>query len=385
MTIQEFIPGTGQSRCLGASGKPALSAWWDSNGIAYNPWGNKRVSGGQAVALVETTINPPPATSLEAPRSGALNTLSELGGGTAWNRISAQVGATYDQIKKGSTLYQQLITQCTQSKTLATNQGKTLVARAHMLWWGESAVTDGTENLVSSRIQQLQIDYQNDFSGITGQTDPVPMFFDQISSWTAYQRATSRVPIQQLAAAKENPACIMIGACYPYVFKDSAHMTNVSYRANGAQFGKVMHRVLRLGETWLPLHCTSAVALGNEILASFHVPVEPLVIDTSLVVSKLNNGFEVVDSGGGSLMISSVILMEDGHSVLITMSSPVPTGSLLRYAYTGTPGSWAGSGTGSSLGSARGNLRDSDSYVSLWNDPCYNWCVTFEEPIFGGV
>ena len=54
-------------------------------------------------------------------------------------------------------------------------------------------------------------------------------------------------------------------------------------------------------------------------------------------------------------------------------------GQRLRYAYTGIQFQPGGPTTG-----PRGNLRDSDSETSTWEDPLYNWCVHFDKPIQSG-
>ncbi len=67
------------------------------------------------------------------------------------------------------------------------------------------------------------------------------------------------------------------GVCPSYPFPDKGgHLTSNGYRWMDMFFGKVMFRVLVLGEGWEPLHCTSATISDNYALLNYAVPYPPL-------------------------------------------------------------------------------------------------------------
>ena len=94
------------------------------------------------------------------------------------------------------------------------------------------------------------------------------------------------------------------------------------------------------------------------------MPAGVLAFDTTLVSARTNYGFEYYDSTS-SATISSVAILDD-DTVRITLSG-VPTGAnqRVRYAYTGVPGTNTGA---QNAGSAAGNLRDTDTYPSLYGN-----------------
>ena len=106
-----------------------------------------------------------------------------------------------------------------------------------------------------------------------------------------------------------------------------------------------------------------------------HVPVPPLVMDTTLVSDPGKNGFAWADDGPSTPTIESVVITGP-DTVVITLSA-APTGAKprLRYAFTGVSGALGGPTTG-----PRGNLRDSDATPSPEGYKLYNWCVHFEAP-----
>lgn len=230
-------------------------------------------------------------------------------------------------------------------------------------------------------IQQWQQDYEADIRRLSGLPVRVPMFHTQISAWTAGGGSPHALsPYKVLAEAEANPdRTILVGPKYflPYALPLGQHLNNYGYRWLGAYYGKVYKRVVIDAQPWSPLRPISVTRTGAVIIARFHVPVPPLVLDTIAVSDPGNYGFEYYEDSPQPPTITSVELLSEEDAVRITLSS-VPTGSnqRLRYAYTGIPGAPGGPFTG-----PRGNLRDSDSEPSLSEDPLYNWCVHFDKPI----
>ncbi len=108
---------------------------------------------------------------------------------------------------------------------------------------------------------------------------------------------------------------------------------------------------------------------------TFHVPVPPLVVDTTLVTNPGSFGFEVTDEGAPALAIASVAL--SGPDAVKIVLNRAPAGAArLRYAHTGTLNASSGPTTG-----PRGNLRDSDATPSRSGEPLYDWCIHFDEAL----
>jgi hypothetical protein len=148
-------------------------------------------------------------------------------------------------------------------------------------------------------------------------------------------------------------------------------MTAASYRWLGEYYAKAYVAVVVERRRWRPLSPASATRSGAVITLRFHVPVAPLVFDTTRVSDPGNYGFEYTDDSSPPA-ISSVAI-EAPNIVRVTLAG-TPTGAnkKIRYAYTGTIDADAGPTTG-----ARGNLRDSDGTISRSGNELFNWCVHF--------
>ncbi len=330
------------------------------------------------VPLVETTG----AGEGETIASGFANLLTEsTGGATTGIRTLASAhgvsGQPYAVLRKGTTAYANGMAQVTAGAMLAAAASETYTVRAVTVIHGESDHNGGNQNY-DQNLLEWQSDYEADVQAITGQTAPVPMFTDQMSSFTALGSTTSTIPLQQLAAAAARPDRIFVVApkyMLAYV-PDGVHLTGDGERMLGEYYAKAWRRVLVDGEPWLPVSPRAVQRDGAVITVDFNVPAPPLVLDTTLVTDPGTFGFGFSDTSGAAPTITAVEIVDD-DTVRITLSA-APTGGnkRLRYAMTGTTGAAAGPTTG-----ARGNLRDSDGAVSLAAYPLYNWCVHFEEAV----
>jgi hypothetical protein len=220
-----------------------------------------------------------------------------------------------------------------------------------------------------------QADYERDVRTLTGQGEPVPMLYTQVSSWTFYHDETSPIPGAQFQAALARPdRLLLVGPKYflPYA-PDGIHLNNLGYLLLGAYHAKVYRRAVLEGRPWSPLRPVSVSRSGATLRVRFHVPVPPLVLDTHLVSDPGHYGFAFSDDSGDAPEITGVRLAGPAE-VEITLAG-VPTGGdrRLRYAMTGRPGAPAGPGSG-----PRGNLRDSDEARAPSGYALYNWCVHFE-------
>ena len=314
--------------------------------------------------------------------SGMANLITEhtmAAGGEHRSLVSAHgvSGQPYSVLQKGTAAYAEGMAQVAAGMAAAQAQGDTYAVRAVVTIHGESDHLEGNTSY-DLDLLQWQSDYDTDIRAMTGQTLEVPLFTDQMSSFTAYGVTTSAIPQLQLEASRAEPQrVVLMGPKYvlPYV-PDGVHLTGDGERWLGEMHAKVFEHVLIEGETWRPVSPRSIQRDGAQITVQMWVPSPPLVLDDVLVSDPGNYGFGYTDQSGAPPSITSVALSGD-DSVVITLSEePVGGGQRIRYAMTGTAGQPAGPMTG-----ARGNLRDSDATTSRHDYLLYNWCVHFDEPV----
>ncbi|MEI8269909.1 MAG: fibronectin type III domain-containing protein, partial [bacterium] len=362
---------TGQSLAVGYGGTPLLSS--------AQPYNNKMPTGAEELG---TTLVPLVEVNRETIRSALANNLTALSPNQDYQSavtLHAVGNTAYVGLKKGTVPYSNGITQVTNVFNAVPGLGKVDRVVGVVTIHGEADLQAGTSaSTYEADLVEWQNDYQTDAKAITGQIDNVPLFTDQMMSFTGYNHATSIIPGAQLSASENNPGKIfLVGPKYFFTYSDYAHLTNTSYRWLGGYYAKVMKKVLIDKESWRPLGPDTIVRSANIIYANFHVPAGQLAFDTTIVSPRSNYGFEYADSTS-SANISSVEIL-DADTVKITLSN-IPTGysQKLRYAYTGTAGSSPGA---QNVGSAAGNLRDTDSSVSLAGDSLYDWSVSFDKSI----
>ncbi len=377
------IISTGQSLATGYNSFPALTT--------TQPYYNKMLSvGGSSFSPLQETIygGMPGTETMSSSMANSISSYFSPNYSTIFS-MHAQNAASYLEIKQGTPAYENALNTIASSKSISLfSNNKTLVVPAFTVIHGE---TDELWNTTAEQYEEYlvewQQDYESDIQAITGQSESVLMFTDQMSSWTRFNFATPRIAIGQYNAAKNNPDnIIMVAPKYMLDYFDGYHLRNYSTRRLGEYYAKVYKKVVIDGEEWKPLMPEEITISGNEILARFHVPVPPLAFDTTAVLAKANYGFEYADDTNSATITDVEII--SGDTVKITLNT-TPTGNnqRLRYAYTGEPASMSGSQW---PGSARGNLRDSDMTEATYQDsnvPAYmgnylhNWALTFDEQI----
>jgi hypothetical protein len=241
-------------------------------------------------------------------------------------------------------------------------------------------------------LTRFYADFVADIAAVAaGQGAPPTMFLYQTGG--LYASEDNAIAQAQLEVALEIPLCFLAAPSYPVTDK-GGHLDANGYRWLGAQFGKVMHRVLTLGERWRPLHPVAASGQGRELRIDFSVPAPPLAWGRPFAGQSRHviaqRGFSVLDAAG-RVPITEVAL--DGPDrVLILLDRPMGAGAVVRYA----------SATHGGLGA----LQDSDdsasvlSYIAeggsrppagpdiarLVGQPysLRNWCVAFAIPVGPG-
>ncbi|MBP9715189.1 MAG: fibronectin type III domain-containing protein [Candidatus Pacebacteria bacterium] len=370
------ILSTGQSLSVGVASSPALTTTQPYSNLMLSGGNGGLGSGGSFIPLVEASV--------ETISSSMANTITANDTGNDFDvavSLHGVSGYTYSQLKKGQSPFTTGMTQVTNAKSAAIALGRTSRVIGVTTIHGETDNFNGISGATyQGYLEEWQNDYDTDVKAITGQSNEVILFLDQMSSFmSSYANdATSEIPIYQLYAAEENPAeIVLVAPKYFFNYSDRHHLTGASSRWLGEYYGKVIKKVVIDHETWRPLSPDSAIRSGNIIDVNFHVPAGVLAFDTTLVSARTNKGFEYYDSTS-SATISSVAILDD-DTVRITLSG-TPTGAnqRVRYAYTGVPGTDTGA---QNAGSAAGNLRDTDPYTSLYGNTLYNWAVHFDEAV----
>lgn len=379
-SMMHQIISTGQSLSVGYSSTPVLSL--------TQPFQNQMLNTDYSALIpLAGAVQGANTTNTETISCGMANTLTDLTQNTnPFNIIVSLCGVNsqgYSNLKKGTTAYTNGINRMIAARNLCYNSGKSYMISAVTTIHGETD-RNQTEGVYAGYLNEWQSDYEADAKVITGQTEGVPLFTDQMSSWSKMNSLKPTSALGQLKAALENPTkIILVTPKYIFDYSDGLHLKNYSERRLGEYYGKVMKKVLVDHETWLPLSPASVVRLDNTITIVFNVPVAPLAFDIDAVAAKANYGFEYFDDSSTPPTITNVALAGP-TSVIITLSA-IPTGNnkKIAYAYTGIDGVWAGRNITNSI---RGNLRDSDVTPAYYQDAnvpvtmgnlLRNWCVTF--------
>ena len=306
-------------------------------------------------------------------------------------------GRRIEQLSKGAQpeLFNRLRDCATLARQAAATHGLSYGVVALLFLQGEHnnlGIDGGTSDRAEYKalLQRFYRDFIADIAfGIAGQTAPPAMFLHQTGG--AYATDENAIPQAQLEAALEIPGCYLAAPAYPVTSK-GGHLDANGYRWLGAQFGKVMHRVLSLGQDWKPLHPQWTALDGRRLLVHFHVPAPPLAWGRPFAghraVSPADQGFTVVDDTG--VVPITAVELAGASSVRITLARPPGADAVLRYADRSRHG-------------GRGALHDSDATISEDRYayepdaghyssadvpdlvgrpyPLNNWCVAFTQPI----
>ncbi len=316
------------------------------------------------------------------------------------NRLLASAcgvgGRTIEALSKGAEieLFNRLRDCAAAAKAAADAQGLSYGVVALLFLQGENnnwGIDGGTTDKAEYKalMERLYADFIADVAiGIAGQDLPPAMFTYQTGG--DYSSDHMAIPQGQLELALSEPGVFMAAPVYPVTSK-IGHLDANGYRWLGAQFGKVMHRVLTLGEAWKPLHPVRTTLVDQLLFVDFHVPVPPLAWGRPylghLAQDVADRGFSVLDRDG-PVPIAGVRL--DGATAVRLQLGRKPQGPVrLRYADRPHHG--------------RGALHDSDATVA---DDCYeyqegvghypsaniaelvgrpyplmNWCAAFDIPV----
>jgi len=301
-------------------------------------------------------------------------------------------GRSVEQLSLGAGLFNRPRMAAMEAKRLATAAGGSYGVAALVWLFGENNAvgTSGTGDRAEfvALSAKLQADFNRDVvAGIAGQANTPAVFTHQVSGIYVRDSTDLAIPMAQLDCAYGLPDWFMVGPAYP-VTEKGGHLDANGYRWLGQQFGKVMHKVLDLGEGWKPLHPLQATWRGTQVLVDFHVPHPPLVFGPCYVRTKAttfaDGGFSVTDDTGRIGVIAAAVVA--GACVLLVLERPPGENPVLWYAGQAAHGGY-------------GNLRDSDpteasqayeyhagsgqypgaDIAELVGKPypLWNWCVAF--------
>lgn len=408
----------GQSLSLGAEGTPGLSTAarygslmlgttlgaqnnttptdiWLINGSGFNPL---QVNGAQAEAPIYSAMATYRALTYRSQDITANTDQVMLASGCGIG------GTAISQLQQGAVpnCFNRLISCMDQANTYAASQSLTYGVTAMVWMQGESNSTT-SQATYATALRDIYADFVIAAQAETGQPEPPAMFMYQTTARdTNFNTTNLGVQMAQLDIGLNDAGCFMVGPVYPYNSSNNLHLPANSYRWWGAQLGKVMHRVLTLGQNWKPLHITTATMRGQRVLLEYYVPVGPLVFQDSWLEpgwtpgtgtigaanapwDATDKGFTIINNAGTVQPIASVVLVA-ANQVLITLAS-APSGApyFVRYA-DGSAGHYG-----------HGSLRDSDPaladdlYLDMlagqaacerqWDAsgkryPLYNWAVS---------
>lgn len=281
-----------------------------------------------------------PLAATARPPLGATVVESALGhwrrrmdGGAGWLLGSAcgVGGRSLEALSKGAApeLFNRLRECARRAADVAAAAGLTYGVAALLLIQGESNVAgDGTRDRAAYKALLHRL--LDDIAAEWGRLPPV--LLGQTSG--AYADDGMGVPQAQLELALERPGVFLATPTYPYPERHG-HPDANGQRWLGAQFGKVLHRVLTLGEAWRPLHPRAAERRDETLCLRLHVPSPPLAFGRPFVglgpSAIADAGFTVVDAEG--VVPIAGVALEGPDGVRLTLARRPRAGPLtLRYA-----------------------------------------------------
>lgn len=283
-------------------------------------------------------------------------------------------GTPYAGLKKGTVPYNNILAAATKTKALASARGLAYWVPAICFQHGEGDAGNAAyfDNLV-----ELQADLNSDLRAITGQTAPVRIYMGQVSSFqNTVSNNVSRSAYSIYRAAKELQDRYTI-VCPQYTIpysSDLLHMSGPGYYILGEYYAKALLAEQYGSGQWTPLRPKTITLSGSQIDITFHVPVEPIVLDTTLVSDPGDYGFVYYDAQSSAAIQSVAITGPD--SIRITLTA-APTGANKRLTYA-----MRGYGSPREPGQGpRGCLRDSDMTPSRLGGYLHNWCLHFQEEL----
>jgi hypothetical protein len=160
------------------------------------------------------------------------------------------------------------------------------------------------------------------------------------------------IAMAQWELSLERGDVVMVGPVYQMTDK-AGHLTADGSAWYSQQLGKVMHRVLTLGQRWEPLSPLWTDRAGQTVYIGYHVPEPPIVLGTPYDILTATDfrdkGFRVQDSLG-YVAIDAVRVVGASIIAIDLARSPLPDATVWYAGKTGFNGG--------------GCVRDSDATVA---------------------
>ncbi|WP_428991682.1 hypothetical protein [Klebsiella pneumoniae] len=269
-------------------------------------------------------------------------------------------GRTVEALSGGAEpeLYNRIREAVSKIKAIADGDSKTFGVGAFCFLQGEWNYNPGyggdyTREGYKAKVRQLYSDVIADFCA--GQRPPAMFTYQTGGTYTidTYELA---IGMAQLDMATEGGNIYGVCPSYPFPNKDSGHLTSNGYRWMDMFFGKVMFRVLVLGEGWEPLHCTGVEVQDDYALLNYAVPYPPLQwgtpYDGRTAKTYADKGFRATDANG-ALDITAAEIVAD-TVVKLTFSRRVSGKIKIWYA-------------DKTSHNGNGCLKDSDPFLATEN------------------
>lgn len=382
----EVVLSTGQSLAIGTYSYPVLSNAQPNSNVVHAP------GGGALVPLVEPAAGLP-FPSGETMSSGLLNTLGHFDQFDGHDKmfavcISAAGAMPYSSLMEGTTIYDNLMRDLDSTKKRCLELGRPAIVRALTVVHGE---TDEYQGVSADQYEQHLLEWQSDVRADvlarTGQVEDMILMTDQMSSWMSFGSTVPHTALGQYQAIGSSGGAIQV-VTPKYIFDSVdwlSHLTNYSSRRLGEYYAKAYRSAVTNGIAWRPVMPEAITIDGSTIIARFHVPMQPLELDTFMVSKRPHYGFEYFDDCVSATIQSVAVTGPDEVTISLT-NAPQCSNARLRYAHTGVVGAWTGRHVNGAIG---GNLRDSDSTPALFLDALpddfdvqlRNWCMSFDQPV----
>ena len=389
----------GQSLNEGAYAKPVISTVQlygnvmiaSGNKIRY---GDPYYDASAFVPLVETVREPDGEAPVTAMCNGVSRRIAEDGeslGGVFVAAAPGRGGQSVEALSPGGNGdYEKMLAQIKDHANLAKSLGKTYSVWAYAWIQGEAnySTTGSGATATKSAYQYAQLQLElfdglsREVSAITGQKFRPYLFTYQVGAHRKYSSDTMQIALAQWRASRMRPDVVMAVPVYIFpVFTDNLHLTNESSWLLGEYHSRAVYETMvRRNGKWRPLEPVSVDWANTYVDIKFHVPRGELVLDTALVATVPNFGFDIRESDAVVTSLISSVSVTGPDTVRLALSRPAAADALLSYA-RGRAGDPTASGP---VIGARGNLRDTHGLYDTATSPLgntfalHNWCVMFE-------
>lgn len=290
--------------------------------------------------------------------------------------VGDPTGAT-GGIKKGTITYDNLVAAVTKVAAMCVANGQRLWLPGLIFRHGES---DTSKTAYGTWMGELHDDINADLLPILDQDSPIPIILAQPSSFCSVLSDSFGNAVRgMMSAFLANPNEVILShASYHLPHNvDNLHLTAAGYILDGEYFMNSLLAALGMSN-WKPLHMTSAVLSGSDIVTTWHNPTgTALVFDTITVTERSGTwrGFEYKDSDGGGAPTITGATIDSPTQVTFTLSGAPGVGSTDRILACAMRGYSEGTRANSEE-MARACLRDSATAVSGYDGRrLYNWPV----------